>query len=289
MGALAWSGLEPGDHVCWTFDSEQSRLDATAGFVRSGIRAEHKIVYYTDAIPPTEILAGLSERGIDAAGMTRIGQLEVATAEETYLAGGRFDLAASIAGWADTCARAQAQGFAALRVVGDMAWASSGVPGAEDVARYEANVNAIYAEGYVMAVCQYDRRKFTPDQLRAVASAHPATLHAGHRDQVSVAGQPLLRIRHAGPAHLRLIGDSDLSNRAAVEAALAALSAEADRHQRTAVLDLSELHFADSATAGALLDFAALTPTGVAITGCRPGLADLLDLFGGPRVTNLRY
>jgi anti-anti-sigma regulatory factor len=285
MGALALAGLEPGDHVCWTFDSEQSRLDAAAGFVRSGIRAEHKIVYYTDAIPPAEVMTGLSERGIDAAGMIRIGQLEVATAAETYFAGGRFDLAASIAGWADTCARAQAEGFAALRIVGDMAWASTGLPGAEDVARYEASVNNIYAEGYAMAICQYDRRKFSADKLREVASAHPATLHAGSRDLAA----PLLRIRHAGPAHLRLIGDSDLSNRGAVEAALAALSAEADRHQRIAVLDLSELHFADSATAGALLDFAALTPTGVRITGCRPGLAELLDLFGGAQVKNFQY
>jgi anti-anti-sigma regulatory factor len=285
MGALALAGLEPGDHVCWTFDSEPSRLDATAGYVRSGIRAEHKIVYYTDAVAPADIIAGLSEHGIDAAGMTRIGQLEIVTAKETYLAGGRFDLAESMAGWADTCARAQAQGFAALRAIGDMAWASTGVPGAEDVARYEASVNAIYAEGYAMAVCQYDRRKFSADQLRAAASAHPATLHAGGRDLAA----PLLRIRHAGPAHLRLIGDSDLSNRAAVEAALGALSAEAGRHQRPAVLDLSELHFADSAMAGALLDFAALAPTGVTITGCRPGLVELLDLFGGPLVRNLCY
>jgi anti-anti-sigma regulatory factor len=285
MGALALAGLEPGDHVCWTFDSEQSRLDATAGFVRSGIRAEHKIVYYTAALAPADVIADLSERGIDAAGMARIGQLEIATAEETYLAGGRFDLATCMAGWADTVARAQAEGFAALRVVGDMAWASDGVLGTEELARYEATVSAIYAEGYAMAVCQYDKRKFSADQLRLVASAHPGTLNADARDQAA----PLLRIRFAGPAALRLIGDCDLSNRTAVQAALAALSAEAARHQRGAVLDLSDLHFADSTTAGALLECATQTPTGVTITGCRPGLAELLDLFGGSRVRNLHY
>jgi len=285
MGALALAGLEPGDHVCWTFDSEPSRLDATAGFVRSGIRAEHKIVYYTADLAPADVIAGLTERGIDAAGMARIGQLEVATAAETYLAGGRFDLAACIDGWADTCARAQAEGFAAMRVVGDMGWAADGVPRTEDLAHYEARVNAIYAEGYAMAVCQYDRRKFSPDQLRLLASAHPGTMHTDAHDRAA----PLLRIRYAGPAALRLIGDCDLSNRAAVEAVLAALSAEAARHQRTAQLDLSELHFADSATAGALLEFAALTPSGVRIIGCRPGLAELLDLFGGAQVGNLQY
>jgi len=285
MGSLALAGLEPGDHVCWTFDSEPSRLDATAGFVRSGIRAEHKIVYYTADLPPADVVAALTERGIDAAGMVRIGQLEIATAEETYLAGGRFDLAACIAGWTDTCARARAEGFEVLRVVGDMAWASNGVPKAEDLAHYEATVNAIYAEGYAMAVCQYDKRKFSPEQLRLIASAHPGTLHADAHDRAA----PLLRIRHAGPAALRLIGDSDMSNRAAVEAALGALSAAAARHQRAAQLDLSELHFADSATAGALLDCAVQTPAGVTITGCRPGLVELLDLFGGSRVRNLHY
>jgi hypothetical protein len=55
------------------------------------------------------------------------------------------------------------------------------------------------------------------------------------------------------------------------------------------VLALSALHCADSATAGALLEFAELTPTGVRITGCPPGLAELLDLFGGAQLGNLQY
>src|SRR5262249_25720290 len=150
---------------------------------------------------------------------------------------------------------------------------------------YEAAVNAIYAEGFAMAVCQYDRRMFTPDQLRLVARAHPGTLPADAGDRAA----PLLRIRSAGPAELRLIGDIDLSNRAAVAPGLAAVGGEASRHQRAAVLDLSELCFADSAMARALLQCATQTPTGVTITGCRPGLAELLDLFGGSRVGNLLY
>ena len=55
MGALALAGLEPGDHVCWTFDSEETRLDATAGFIRSGIRDEHKVVYYTADLAPSDV------------------------------------------------------------------------------------------------------------------------------------------------------------------------------------------------------------------------------------------
>ena len=285
MGALALAGLEPGDHVCWTFDSEPTRLDATAGFVRSGIRDEHKVVYYTDALAPAEVLSGLTERGVDAAGMVRMGQLEIATAAETYLATGRFDLESCIAGWADTCARAKAEGFAAMRVVGDMAWASTGVPGSEDLARYEAKVNAIYAEGYAMAVCQYDTRRFSADQLRRYAAAHPGTLRGDARDRAT----PLLRIRHVGPAQVRFVGDSDLSNRGAVVAALRALTTEADRLGVPATLDLTELHFADSATAGALVECAAAAPTGLSVVGSPPGLAELLTMFGGRTVTNLRY
>jgi hypothetical protein len=285
MGALALAGLEPGDHVCWTFDSEQTRLDATAGFIRSGIRDEHKVVYYTADLAPADVVIGLSERGIDAAGMARIGQLEIATAAETYLASGRFDVASCMAGWSDVCGRAKAEGFAALRVVGDMAWASTGVPGAENLARYEASVNAIYAEGFAMAVCQYDTRKFAADQLRVFASAHPGTLRSNGRDL----GAPLLRMRHVGPAHLRFAGDCDLSNRGAVVAALADLSAEAERLWLRATLDVNDLAFADSATAGALVECAVSTSTGLTIVGCRPGLADLLTLFGAGELKNLRY
>ncbi len=285
MGALALAGLEPGDHVCWTFDSEQTRMDATAGFIRSGIRDEHKVVYYTASLTPSDVHTGLFERGIDAAGMMRVGQLEIATAADTYLAGGRFDPKECIDGWSDTCARTKAEGFAALRVVGDMAWATTGVPGAEDLADYEARVNAVYADGYAMAVCQYDTRLFTAEQLWPIAAAHPGTLRSGGGDREP----PLLRIRRVGPARLRLVGDSDVSNRAAFEAALTGLGAEAERHRQPPVLDLTGLQFADSATAGALIDFADRNPTGLTIVGCRPGLRELLDVFGGGYLPKLHY
>jgi anti-anti-sigma regulatory factor len=195
---------------------------------------------------------------------------------DMYLAGGRFDLTACIDGWSETCARTKAEGFAALRVIADMGWAATGLPGVEDVAAYEARVNTVYADGYAMAVCQYDTRIFRPGRLRTFASAHPGTLRSGDQDS----GSPLLRIRRVGPARLRLIGDSDASNRAAVEAALADLGGDAERHGRPAVLDLTGLQFADSATTGALVGFAAASDTGLTIVGCHPGLREMLHLFG---------
>jgi hypothetical protein len=46
---------------------------------------------------------------------------------------------------------------------------------------------------------------------------------------------------------------------------------------------------AGSATAGALVECAVSTSTGLTIIGCRPGLVEMLTLFGGAELKNLRY
>jgi hypothetical protein len=274
----------PGDHVCWTFDSDQTRLDATATIVLAGARDGHRIFHVTTTLTPAEVVAGLRARGVDAAALTRTGQLSVHTAEESYLPAGRFDVDATISGWTRTCEEARRAGYTGVRAIGDMAWAAGDAIDFGDLVRYEATVNGLHADGFAVGVCMYDTARFTRAQLAAVKAAHPASTGPGRSGD----GPPLLRVRRPGPAHLFLVGEADMTNQTAVRTMLALLRDDAVRLREHARLDVAGLSFADCATVQTMLGVARGVPAGMSIAGCRPLIARMLEFHGAGAVAGLR-
>src|SRR5689334_13680768 len=82
--------LRLGDHVCWAFDGDDQRLAAMARFVAAGVRDGQKVLYLTESLLPLAVRAGLHSNGVEVDGALASGQLEIRTADETYLARGRF-------------------------------------------------------------------------------------------------------------------------------------------------------------------------------------------------------
>lgn len=266
--------LELGDHLCWTVGDQETRDAGTAAYVRAGLDQHHKVLYFGDG--PEQMLAGLRTRGVDADRAVASGQLQASTAEATYLASGAFDAQATIEGWRVESARARDQGYLGLRALGDMTWASRPVPGAGDLARYEAQVNRVFADGFAMAVCLYDTRLFDPAALRRIAAAHPAGLSAS----TAAADVPLLHVTRTGnPPGLRLRGEADLSNRGALRTVLEHVPDDTDTAGRALTIDVSELRFADAEAARMLIRAAEDTDR-TRIVGCTPSLAGLLDFLG---------
>jgi hypothetical protein len=262
--------LELGDHLCLTFDDDDARLTAAAGYVRAGLRADQRILYFGDE--PDRVRAGL---GADGAAAVASGQLRLATPYDSYLIPGLFDPLATIDGWRTEAAQARADGYRGLRAMGDMSWAARPVPGADRLAWYEANVNRVFAEGAAMAVCLYDRRLFDDLALRRISEAHPGTVTPGAG--AAVAAEPLLRIRRTtDPAGVRLDGEADLSNRAAVFAVLTRLAGDAGPSAGPLTVDVSGLRFADAATARLLIGVAPW----VRVVGCSGALRRLLAFHG---------
>jgi hypothetical protein len=277
--AAAVDLLKPGDHVCWTFDDDERRLAAMARFVNTGIRDRHKILCLTDSLRPVALLAGLESLGVPVTRSQASGQLHVAAAGQIYLPGGRFDPDAVIDTWRREIASAGREGWAGLRIVSDLAWALRSGTSVPRVARYEAQLNRVLADGYAVALCQYDRRLFDAGELRMVARAHPGTAGLG----AAGGWVPLLRIvRTNDPPGLRLSGEVDASNRHALAAVLAGLFddlTEADTDTDTRItVDMNELSFADTEAVHLLLRAAHASPAGLNLVGCRGPLARLLEL-----------
>lgn len=277
--------LTLGDHICALVDGTGDGLDVMAQTVAAGLDAGDKVMIFTESLPPVAVRAAIEHHGVTASAAEQAGQVQVLPARTAYLADGRFEPARmldSLVGHIDHAGR---DGYRGLRLVGDMTWALTEPARFDQLAGYEAQVNQLYLDGRALGVCLYDRRAFPRDLLRQVTCAHPASAGAG----VATGWAPLLRIRRTTDPHgLRLIGEADLSNR---QALAAALDAVADRQTDPAapiLIDVTELRFADAATAALLGQLALRTPAGVHLAGAQPALKTVLDRLGVTQLSRMR-
>ncbi|MEU4422400.1 MEDS domain-containing protein [Actinoplanes sp. NPDC024001] len=274
--------LSLGDHACVVFENDDCRNRALAAYIRAGLRRQHRILYYGDG--SRQIEDALAGQGTDPQPALAAGQLQMATAETTYLAAGHFDPEATIDGWRTASADAMAAGYHGLRAVGDMSWGATAIPGADRLPWYEANVNRVFADGFAMGICLYDRRLFSDADLRRVCWSHLATVESGIDPRVV----PLLRaIRTTRPAGIRLLGEADLSNRQALRAILEHLVDDTPSTGEPLVVDISELQYIDGATVRMLLDTAARAADRLRVVGCSPHMQRLLTFNGAAASTGL--
>jgi anti-anti-sigma factor len=265
--------LRPGDHVCWSFADDAERRRVAVAYVKSGLRYRHRILYLAAAVDPATALAELADGGIDTTAATACGWLRVADAHAAYLAGGAFDPAGIGELWRAEVGRARLDGVVGLRALSDMAWAAGAAPGLDRLPRYEAEVNRRYADGFAMAVCLYDRRRFGEVALSGIARAHPATI----TPRTSRLATPLLRmVRRRGV--LALSGEADLSNRDAFRAVLA--NVLEDGGGGTVTLDLTGLHFADAVACELIVATGRAAGGRLRWTGARAPVRRLLSLQG---------
>ncbi|WP_067817258.1 MEDS domain-containing protein [Actinomadura kijaniata] len=247
--------MEFGDHLCLSYDNDDERLAVLRAYVRDGLAADHKIIYLSDQDPPETVLGWLGAReagtggyagfdpapglGPDLVRALEDGRFVVRTAEEAYLATGRFDPDEIIGLFATEIEMALVQGYKGVRVTGEETFSLRGWPGTERFAEFERKIDEVFRTSRVnaMAICQYDRRWFDAERLDRLEAHHvdrvrPDPLH----DDGTFRVVPLF-----GPPGLGLAGTLTPDGHTALERAL-------DSLPRTAGLvcvDLSALDEAD--------------------------------------------
>lgn len=172
--------LRPGDHLCWIYETGEEHRVILTPFMRQGLERNEKVLYFADARTAQTILGYLREDGVDVAPYLGRGQLQVLVCEDVYLRDGVFDPDAMIALLSEETKRALAEGYAALRVTGEMSWVLRTLPSSGELRtpislliEYEAKLNRFFPNSQCLAICQYDRRRFAPEWLLRVTHAHP--------------------------------------------------------------------------------------------------------------------
>jgi PAS domain S-box-containing protein len=172
-GNTAVAGIEPGDHLCVLYETEQQQQELLTSFIRSGLEQGQKVLYIVDSHTADVILAYLEKVGMKTAGYMDSGQLSILTLEGSYLREGSFDPDAMIGLLQREERRALEEGYSALRVTGEMTWVLRGLPGSERFIEYEAKLNDYFPGSRALALCQYDRWAFDARLLLDVVVAHP--------------------------------------------------------------------------------------------------------------------
>lgn len=240
-----------GDHLCLSYDNAEERRAILTAYVRDGLRSNHKVVYLSDQDPPEKVVAwlggGQDGQDLDLPAAMAAGDFVVRTAEEAYMATGRFDPDEIIAWFATEIELALVQGYAGVRVTGEETFSLRGWPGTERFAEFERKIDETFRTSQVnaMAICQYDRRWFDGPRLGRLESYHMGRVRANdYFDNGTLRISPTFT-----PPGLALSGAIDESTYRGLDDALLAAGARTGH----LCLDLSGLTFCDMAGLRALI------------------------------------
>jgi hypothetical protein len=166
--------LKPHEHLCQIYDTPEEWSAAVTTFLITGLRQGEKCSYVVDTYTIDQVRALLHEQGVDVTAAEASGQLVIFHETETYTQGGFFDPDRMIALWVSAIEAAIAEGYHALRGVGEMSWVLRGHPGSNRFVEYEAKLNRdLYPNYPVTGLCQYEWQRFGLPLLLDVICTHP--------------------------------------------------------------------------------------------------------------------
>jgi hypothetical protein len=182
-------------HVCGFFDSREEQFEVLLPFFDEAITKREKLVNIVNPLLRDDHLRRLGAAGIDVAGCTGCGQLEVLDWDTVYLEGGYFDQQRMLTAVDDVFATGRAAGYTAMRLTGEMGWALQGRPGSEQLVEYEVRVNAVLTRNEQPGVCIYDTAELSGSMMMDILRAHPLTLVGGviHENPFYIEPELLLR------------------------------------------------------------------------------------------------
>lgn len=167
-------------HVCAFFNSRDEEYEVLNSFYNEAVDQGEKNLHIVNPDLADDHRARLAHSGMDTHGCEACGQLELVAWKQAYLdENGVFDKDKMLATVDHLTGTGRDAGFGRVRIMGDMGWVFSGVPGASDILEYEAEVNEVLSRNRQPAVCVYDIAKLSGSMMMDLLRTHPLTLIGG--------------------------------------------------------------------------------------------------------------
>ncbi len=173
------SRLRAGDHLCCIYRDRSEQMGIVVPYLMHGLQHNEKCIYIIDESTREDVFHAFGEAGVDLTTHSASGQFTLLTKEEAYLKEGRFDPDRMIATLKQAETDALHEGYAGLRVTGEMTWIFTRLPGVEKLIEYESKLNLLLPTSRTSAICQYREARFEPDILIDVIHTHPAVVIYG--------------------------------------------------------------------------------------------------------------
>jgi chemotaxis family two-component system sensor kinase Cph1 len=167
------------DHLCLIYETQEEQFAAVIPYIKIGLERGEKCIYVVDDNTAAMVINGMKAAGMDVDTAVESGRLAIVTKQDAYLKQGYFDPDWMISFLKRATDEAKAAGFSALWITGEMTWVLSGDTGTERLMEYEAKLNYLIAENDLLALCQYNRNRFSPEIIKGVIDTHPLVIYGG--------------------------------------------------------------------------------------------------------------
>ena len=178
---FAGSVLTEYRHVCAFFSSPQEEYATILPFVLDGLQRGERAYHVLRSPYREKHLEELRNAGIDVASAQQRHQLEVTTAEETYLRGGTFNEDAMLDLIQETLKSGASLGFPLTRLVVHVAeavmredWSNE-----DQWIKYESRLNEVLPDYDDPVICTYDTNLITGAIAVDVLRTHPVAIVGG--------------------------------------------------------------------------------------------------------------
>jgi hypothetical protein len=164
---------QPG-HICGFFTSREEEYDTIIPYLRDGVDKGEQVLNVLDESRLRDHRGRLEAAGIPMDD----GRVQVSSSEETYLAGGRFDMARMVGFVRDHLVAARLEGRC-VRTAGWMDWLSREAPGTERAMEYEARMNLLVPSFDCTFMCVYELAKLRGEMVVDIMATHPYVVLRG--------------------------------------------------------------------------------------------------------------
>jgi hypothetical protein len=164
---------QPG-HICAFFSSRNEEYETLIPYLKDGVDAGEQVLNVLDEDRLRDHRARLEVGGVPVDD----GRLLVSSSEDTYLAGGHFDMARMVGFVRDHLVAATAEGRC-VRTAGWMDWIYREAPGTERAMEYEARMNLLVRTFDCTFMCVYDLSKLHGEMVVDIMATHPYVVLRG--------------------------------------------------------------------------------------------------------------
>jgi len=155
VGIAGVEKAQSGEHFCVVFHSKAELLELVVPFIKTGLEDHEFCIWITgDPITEKEAFEALDVALPDAHRFLAAKQLEIVPSTQWYLRGGTFDMDTVLESWMYRARRADADGFAGIRITGTPAWLQTEEDWSQ-FGRYEETVHRRIRSENILALCTY--------------------------------------------------------------------------------------------------------------------------------------
>ena len=191
--------LNPGDHVCAIYNSENDLAQTAADFLAEGLRRSERCWYLPASDDPAAVRACLRELQIDTVRDEERGALSILSSNAAYSVRGDFDPEETMIVFSNAIEQALADGFTGFRAAANMSWALDLDGGPERLITYEALLRSLFSSARATGLCLYDRQRMPLDVIDGALCTHPVVRVNSTYARNTFYDPDVRSLRHADP------------------------------------------------------------------------------------------